>query len=143
MTSANSTILFLQIHLRMYYVYVLRICTALNHLVESCAVEDVCRNSTQDMDSIKEIVWTIYQLVMNTAVKIKDSFGGVKETINAIFSTTPTVGNKNLTFSLDVQIGEYGGSLLDRIKSDHANIANKIIDDFESKKCQEMIARNS
>ena len=120
------------------------LCTALNNLVESCAVEDDCRTSTQDMDLIKETVWTIYQLLMNTAIKIKDSVGGVKETVDAIFSKTPTVGNKNLTCSLDVLIGEYDGPLwLDGIKSNYVNIANKIIDDFESKKCQEMIARNS
>ena len=77
------------------------LCTAFNNLLESSAVENDCRNSTQDMDLIKGIVWTINKLSMNTVVKIKDSFGGVKETIDTIFSETPTAGNKILTVSLD------------------------------------------
>ena len=80
-------------------------------------------------------------MLMNNLVKIKDSFGGVNETLDVIGRTTLMLENKKVWGSLDSEIKN--SSLRSEIKSRIGGIARKAIDDFENQKCQTKIAQQS
>ena len=116
------------------------VCTALDNLYESCVVENDCVSS-QEIELIKKVAWRIYPLLMNTLVKIKDSFGGMKETIDVIGRTTFMLENKKVWGSLDSEMKN--SSFRSEIKSRIGGIGSKVIDDFENQKCQTKIAQQS
>ena len=111
------------------------ICSSLDNLFKFCAVENDCISS-REMELIKHVAWRMYQTFMNTAVKIKAAFGSSKNAIDEISKTSFMYGNEQHIGPLDSEIREE-----DRNK--YGMIADRVIDDFEGKKCKEIVAENS
>jgi len=111
------------------------ICSRLNYISESCGVENDCFSS-QEMELIKKSTWRIYSMLMNTAVKIKDSFGGSNKAIDAIAKTSFMSGNEKFFGPLNSEIVNFK-----KDKSTYGMIADRAIDDFENKKCKETVSK--
>merc|ERR1712136_177601 len=78
---------------------------------------------------------------MGTIVKIKDSFGGINETMDVISRATFMLENNKVLGLGDSEIKE--SWLRSEIKSRIGGIASKAIDDFENQQCQKKIAQQS
>ena len=116
------------------------VCTSLDNLFESCVVENDCVSS-QEIELIKKVGWRLYPMIMNTIVKIKDSFGGINETMDVISRATFMLENNKVLGLGDSEIKE--SWLRSEIKSRIGGIASKAIDDFENQQCQKKIAQQS
>ena len=106
-----------------------------DNILESCASKNDCILS-QEWELIKKFSWRIYRIFKNAVVKTKDSFGDSKKAIDVIVKTSFKYGNQKL-------FGPVASNIREEDKSKYGMIADNLIDDFESKKCQERVAKNS
>ena len=111
------------------------ICSSLDNLFESCAVESECISS-QEMELIKKVVWKIYPTFMNAAVKIKESFGGSNKAVDEISQTSFMHGNQTL-------FGPFASQMREEDKTKYGMITDQVINDFEGKRCKRIVAENS
>ena len=111
------------------------ICSSLDNLFKFCAVENDCISS-REMELIKHVAWRMYQTFMNTAVKIKAAFGSSKNAIDEISKTSFMYGNEQ-------HFGPFDSEIREEDRNKYGMIADRVIDDFEGKKCKEIVAENS
>ena len=108
------------------------ICTTMANILGSCLRENKCI-SQQEVELSKHLIWAVFQIPMDTILKVKEVFGSLKFLNTYIYKTTFKSGNEVLLTPRQATDWEQLGSFI------IIEIMNWIIDDYETPACKAIV----